>query len=59
MGYDEAHSQEEERFQLIGSSSAGTLLVVFAERHGGRAYRIINARRAIRKEQDLYYENKL
>lgn len=57
--YDETHSLEEDRFRLIGLSSAGVLLVVFAERHGGDTYRIISARHAKRKEKNLYYEDKL
>jgi uncharacterized DUF497 family protein len=56
---DEAHSQDEDRFQLIGFSSPSILLVVFAERRGGRTYRIISARRANRKEQHRYYEENL
>lgn len=55
--FDDAHSQEEERWLRIGSSLRGALLVVWStERQTGRrtSIRIIGARRANRKEWRLY-----
>ncbi len=54
---DPDHSAGEYRFISIGRSSAGTLLVVsYTERHQNRI-RIINARRASKKEQRYYEQN--
>ena len=52
---DPDHSVGEERFVLIGQSSAGRLLVV-AHRELGPEIRIITARSATRPERDSYEE---
>lgn len=54
--YDDAHSDEEERFKLIGKSSNGSLLVViYTDRSG--TIRIIGTRQATKNER-RYYESK-
>ena len=53
---DPLHSDEEDRFILIGLSKASnTLVVVHVER--GSVIRIISARKATKKEQRFYEEN--
>lgn len=52
--FDAAHSDFEDRFQLIGLSSRGILWVVFVER---KRLRIVSARWADRRERAAYYEN--
>ena len=52
---DEGHSNEEERFLLVGRSAAHRLLVtVFSERQ--TRIRIISSRRATRREVKEYEE---
>ena len=52
---DPRHSQEEERFVLLGQSSRRRLIVVlFTER--GEALHLISARKATRREQREYEE---
>ena len=52
---DPRHSQEEERFVLLGKSSRRRLIVVlFTER--GEALHLISARKATRREQREYEE---
>ena len=55
---DPEHSQEEERFIIIGFSHKANLLVVY---HCYRAYetviRIISARKATKNESDQYYKS--
>ncbi len=52
---DPDHSIEEERFVLLGYSSSLKLLVVcHCYRAKGRAIRIISARKATRKEEQIY-----
>jgi uncharacterized DUF497 family protein len=51
--YDSEHSDEEERFFIIGMSSRRLLYVVYAER-AGDAVRIISARKAHKAEQENY-----
>jgi uncharacterized DUF497 family protein len=54
--YDPLHSDEEDRFVLIGYSYKNCLLVVVhAER--GKIIRIISARKATKKERKQYEEN--
>lgn len=48
--YDDAHSQEEERYIVLGRSSTGRLLVVVHAERRGRI-RIISARRATPRER--------
>jgi uncharacterized protein len=54
---DPDHSEEEERFILLGmSSSARTLIVCHCYRHGNDVIRIISARRANARERSDYTE---
>ncbi len=53
--FDEDHSQDEERFLLLGmSTGAQLLLVCHCERGHGNIIRIISARRATRNESAFY-----
>jgi hypothetical protein len=52
---DPDHSEEEERFIIIGLSDAGRLLIVAHTNRGGRT-RIINARELTRSEREAYEE---
>jgi uncharacterized DUF497 family protein len=52
-GFDAEHSAEENRFFIIGLSSRRLLYVVYAER-AGDTVRIISARRAVKREEELY-----
>jgi uncharacterized DUF497 family protein len=54
--YDPLHSEEEDRFILIGNSHRNRLLVIV---HTERAenIRIISARKATKKERKQYEEN--
>lgn len=55
--YDEAHSDHEERFVILGLSSAARLLiVVHSYREAAAIVRIISARKATRKEAKSYEE---
>ncbi len=51
--FDEDHSETEDRFIAIGPISRGLVVVVYTEPEEGRV-RIIGARLASRREQDLY-----
>jgi len=52
---DEEHSQDEERFILIGFSGSHRLLTVcHCYREDGEIIRIISARKATKTEQKLY-----
>ena len=55
--FDAAHSELEDRFLAIGPIDRGIVVVVYTEREEGRL-RIIGARLATRREQDLYYSHK-
>jgi len=53
--FDEAHSEEEERFILLGMSNRLRLLIIcHCERSGGNVIRIISARKATAKEKTFY-----
>jgi uncharacterized DUF497 family protein len=53
--FDDAHSDNEERFLLLGmSSSAKLLLVCHCERVSGDVLRIISARKATKRESAHY-----
>ena len=53
--HDSAHSDEEDRFFILGlSASARVLIVVFCERNKGNLIRIISARKAKNKEIKRY-----
>lgn len=55
MFFDEEHSNDEDRFILLGlSASARILVVVYCERHKGKLVRIISARKATKKEIKRY-----
>ncbi len=55
-GFDAEHSDEEDRFYIIGFSSRRLLFVVYAERLQGDVIRIISARKAEGKKQKEYEE---
>ncbi|HEY4081945.1 MAG TPA: BrnT family toxin [Burkholderiaceae bacterium] len=53
--FDDEHSQDEERFLLLGmSSEAKLLLVCHCERDEDDVIRIISARRATKRESTFY-----
>ena len=54
--YDPLHSDEEDRFILIGNSCKNRLLVVIHTERGDKI-RIISARRATKNERKQYEEN--
>lgn len=54
--YDPLHSDEEDRFSLIGNSFENRLLVVVHMERGDKI-RIISARKATQKERNHYEEN--
>jgi hypothetical protein len=54
--YDPLHSDEEDRFVLIGNSSRNRLLVIIHTERGN-AIRIISARTAAKNERKQYEEN--
>lgn len=56
--YDEGHSYEEHRFNLIGLSQRGLILVVFTE-PADDLIRIISARLAEPAEKEMYEQNLL
>jgi uncharacterized protein len=54
---DPDHSQDEERFILLGASSVGrTLLVAHCYNESQELFRIISARKASNKEVRIYEE---
>jgi len=54
--YDPLHSEEEDRFVLIGNSHKDRLLVVVHTERGDNV-RLISARKASKKERKQYEEN--
>jgi len=53
--YDEEHSEEEDRFIMLGMSNESRVLVVcHCERNEGNTIRIISARKATKKERSFY-----
>lgn len=53
--YDPDHSEDEERYLIVGQSSRGRLLIVsYTER--GDSIRLISAREVIRTEREVYEE---
>lgn len=53
--YDEAHSDKEDRFIMLGMSNKHRVLIVcHCERNEGHTIRIISARKATRKESAFY-----
>jgi len=56
--YDPDHSDNEDRYILLALSRRGrVLLVVYTERKD--RIRIISARKATKKEEEFYYENRI
>lgn len=53
--YDEKHSSEEERFYSVGNLQGLLIIVVYHTERNGRT-RIISARQAEKKLQEVYYE---
>ena len=51
--YDEAHSDEEDRFIAVGKSKRGVLVVVYSEPEN-EVLRIVSARMATRNERLLF-----
>jgi uncharacterized DUF497 family protein len=57
LSSDPDHSESEERFILLGASSAGrTLVVVHCYKESEQLFRIISARKASKKEVKVYEE---
>jgi len=57
--YDEEHSEDEERWVLLGKSFNTTILLVahtFRDNNGKEFVRIISARKATKKEEKAYKE---
>ena len=54
--YDPLHSEEEDRFVILGMSNKNQLLVVVHTERGDRV-RIISARKATKKERKQYESN--
>ncbi len=57
--YDELHSEDEERWVLLGKSLNETILLIvhtFRDDNGKEFVRIISARKATRKEEKVYKE---
>ena len=55
--YDSEHSENEERFIRVGiSRKLNVLLIVFCEPELSEVVRIISARKATKKERELYEE---
>jgi len=53
--YDAEHSEDEDRFLMLGlSATLRILLVCHCLREGGTVIRIISARRATTREQEFY-----
>lgn len=53
--YDEAHSEEEDRFLMLGlTNESRVLLVCHCERADGEIIRIISARKATKTERKHY-----
>jgi len=56
--YDDAHSEAEHRFLMLGVSSASRMLLVcHCERKSGNTIRIISARKATKNECKYYKSN--
>ena len=56
LKYDEMHSQEEERFVMMGMSKASRVLVVCHCYRMGDVLRLISARKATKREESQYWE---
>jgi uncharacterized DUF497 family protein len=57
--FDEANSESEDRFLMLGLSDEASLLIVcHCERENGNVIRIISARKATRNESQYYPRGK-
>lgn len=57
--FDEAHSENEDRFLMLGLSDEANLLIVcHCERKEGNVVRIISARKATKNESKYYHGGK-
>ena len=56
LKYDENHSQDEERFVMMGMSEARRVLVVCHCYRMGDVLRLISARKATKREESQYWE---
>ena len=56
---DAEHSEDEERIQSIGMSEKLRVLMVVSTEREANVIRIISARKATRKEVELYEENQI
>ncbi len=56
LKYDENHSQDEERFVMMGMSEASRVLVVCHCYRMGDVLRLISARKATKREESQYWE---
>ena len=57
--YDDEHSEDEDRWILMGKSLSESVLVVvhtFRNNDGAEIVRIISARKAIKKEKQAYHK---
>ena len=55
--YDPLHSDEEDRFVLVGRSASGNRLLVVVHTERGDRVRIISAREATKNERAQYEDN--
>lgn len=54
--FDEHHSDEENRFLMLGISARANLLIIcHCERNNGQSIRIISARKATKNEGQFYH----
>lgn len=54
--YDPDHSEDEERYLIVGQSNRGRLLMVSYTERGDDLIRIISARQVTRTERETYEE---
>lgn len=54
--YDEDHSTNEDRYNLVGAVEGGILFIVYTMR--GKVIRLISARPATKRERERYYERR-
>lgn len=54
LEYDKGHSEDEDRFRILGTSFAGNLLLVVHCVREGSIIRIISSRKATRNEKKGY-----
>ena len=58
--YDDPHSQDEDRFLMLGMSNHSRLLLIcHCERDAGHSIRIISTRKATKEESKHYSRNSL